>query len=118
MTETTAAPKEQMNIEDLDRVLVLFKLKRLDAIRAQLLERVGKAEAATPEEKEAKTAELKQVQESDSKGDDVIQKALDERSEKLKQELSVFEDKENLENIKNIINVLDLKTQHLKFFGC
>ena len=59
----------------------------------------------------------KKIKDTDSKGDDIIQKALDEKIERVKQELTIFDDKENVDNIKNIINVLDTKMQHLKFFG-
>ena len=118
MSATVEGKKEQMNVEDLDRVLVMFKLRRLDAIRGQLVARIEQAEAATPEQKAEKEADLKKLQETDSKGDDIIQKAIDEKIEKIKQELTIFDDKENLENIRNIVNVLDIKIQHLKFFGC
>lgn len=109
--------ENKMSVEELDRLLVMYKLRRLDAIRVQLVGRIEKAEKATPEEKVAKEAELKEVQETDSKGDDVIQKALDEKIANIKQELTVFDDKENLESIKNIVNLCDVKIQHLKFFG-
>ena len=115
---TEEKPKTEINVEDLDRVLVIFKLKRLDAIKANLTGRIEKAEAATPEQKAELEEELKKVQETDSKGDDTIQKALDERINKLKQDLSVFDDKEGLENLKNLVNVIDVKQSHLKFFGC
>lgn len=110
--------KEKMSIDELDRMIVIHKIQRLEGIQTALQSRVAAAEVATPEEKAEKETELKKVQETDSKGDDIIQKALDDRIERLKQELTVFEDKDNIENMKNILEVMTLKVQHLKFFGC
>jgi hypothetical protein len=114
--KTTAS--SNMTIEELDRLLILYKLNRLDGIHNTLVERISKAEKATDEEKEELEKQLKEVKESDSRGDNVLQKALDEKLERIKQELTVFDDKINVENIKNIQNVVQVKLQHLKFFGC
>lgn len=117
MTEPQQPKANNVTIEELDRALVAFKINRIDGIRTSLKERVAKAEAATDEAKVELEKELKTLQETDSKGDDTIQKALDEKIERLKKDLSVYEDKDNLENIKNIISITDVKIEHLRFFG-
>tara|TARA_B110000908_G_scaffold53834_1_gene65608 strand:+ start:3381 stop:3740 length:360 start_codon:yes stop_codon:yes gene_type:complete len=119
MTETPkpVIPKtgENMTIDDLDKVLIIHKLNRLDAIRNDLVAKVEELGELTVEKKTALDTELKEAENADSKGDDIVQKALDETIERVKKELSVFEDHDNLSNL---VGVVEVKIQHLKFFGC
>jgi hypothetical protein len=113
----TNAPKtsENMTVDDLDKVLIIHRLNRLDEIRKNLVKRIEELGELTVEKKDALDTALKEVQGTDSKGDDIVQKALDEKAEKVKKDIAVYEDHDNLTNL---IGVVDLKTQHLKFFGC
>ena len=106
---------ENMTVDDLDKVLIIHKLNRLDAIRKDLAKRIEDLGELTEEKKTALDAELAEAQKADSKGDDVVQKSLDESIERIKKELEVYADHDN---ISNLISVVEVKVQHLKFFGC
>jgi hypothetical protein len=119
MTDATKPllPKtgENMTVDDLDKVLIIHRLNRLDEIRKSLAQKLAELGELTVEKKDSLDAELKEAEGVDSKGDDAAQKVLDEKLVRIKKDISVYEDHDN---ISNLIGVVDVKVQHLKFFGC